>query len=121
MYMDQPYAREIGHVREVARVAEVDTAVGDTANVHDVHPNVFSSVVHWLQKGDGYRGLDPLTALDTLRDMAQQGAPFCQNDGCEVVGHLKEFKVCPLCKVVRYCGEACQKHHWTCVGKDNTQ
>jgi hypothetical protein len=53
-------------------------------------------VVHWLQKGAGYRGTDPITALDTLREMAQQGAPFCQNDGCEVVGrglHSSTFQL----------------------------
>ena len=48
--------------------------------------------------------------------MALQGAKHCFNDGCEVVGHLKEFKVCPQCKTARYCGAACQKEDWTTGG-----
>jgi hypothetical protein len=35
---------------------------------------------------------------------------------CEVVGHLKEFKVCPRCKTARYCGDACQKQDWNAGG-----
>jgi hypothetical protein len=38
---------------------------------------------------------------------------YCQNEACEVVGRLKDFKVCPQCKTARYCGDACQKEDWT--------
>ena len=48
--------------------------------------------------------------------MALVGAKYCQNDGCTVVGHLKDFKVCPQCKIARYCGAACQKQDWTTGG-----
>jgi len=41
---------------------------------------------------------------------------YCHNEGCEVMGHIKDFKVCPQCKWTRYCGEACQKHDWTTGG-----
>ena len=61
-------------------------------------------------------GHDPVAELDMLRSMALHGAKYCRNDGCEVVGHLKEFKVCPKCKTVRYCGAACQKQDWTTGG-----
>jgi len=54
--------------------------------------------------------------LETLRKMALEGEMYCYNDGCEVVGHLKDFKVCPQCKTFRYCGDACQKHDWTTGG-----
>ena len=40
--------------------------------------------------------------------------------GCEVVGHLKDFKVCPQCKTARYCGDACQKQDWTTGGHKKT-
>jgi hypothetical protein len=32
---------------------------------------------------------------------ALKGAPYCVNEGCTVVGHLKDFKVCPQCKTAR--------------------
>jgi len=49
-----------------------------------------------------------------------KGAKYCCNDGCEVVGHLKDFKVCPQCKTARYCGGACQKEDWTTGGHKTT-
>jgi len=87
MYEDRPYAREVGHVGEAA---EVTTPVG-VMEGHDVPPDVLTSVVHWLRKG-GYNTVDAVV-----------GAMFCYNEGCEVVGQLKDFKVCPQCKTARYC------------------
>ncbi len=49
-----------------------------------------------------------------------EGAPYCCNDGCEVVGHQKDFKVCPRCKIARYCSDACQKQDWTAGGHKGT-
>jgi len=74
MYLDLPYAREVGHV---GRAAGDANSAGVTEG-DDVPPDVLTGVVHWLRKG----GLDPI-------------------DGCEVVGHLKDFKVCPRCKDAR--------------------
>jgi hypothetical protein len=37
-----------------------------------------------------------------------------------VIGHLKEFKVCPQCKTARYCGDACQKLDWHSGGHKAT-
>ena len=108
MYGDLPYAREVGHVEEAAGVA---MSAGVTEG-HDVPPDVLTSVVHWLQKG----GHNPIEKLDLFRRMALEGAACCFNDGCEVVGHLKDFKVCPQCKTARYCGDACQKKHWNAGG-----
>ena len=48
MYMDLPYAREVGHVGEAAGVA---TPSGGVVEGHDVPPDVLTHVVHWLQKG----------------------------------------------------------------------
>ena len=87
MYMDVPYAREVGHVEETAEVA----ARAGVMEGHDVPPDVLTSVVHWLRKG-----------------------------GCEVVGRLKDFKVCPQCKTARYCSDACQKVDWTTGGHKAT-
>ena len=106
MYGDRPYARAVGHVEEAAGVA----ASAGSMEGHDVPPDVLTSVVHWLRKG----GHDPIDELDELRRDALDGAQYCHNDGCEVVGHLKDFKVCPQCKTARYCGDACQK-----AGLDN--
>ena len=97
MYADNPYAREAGHVVEAARVA----ALAGVMEGHDVPPNVLTSVLHWVRKGRHV--MDPAESLDTLRRIALEGARHCFNENCEVVGHLKEFKVCPQCKNARYC------------------
>jgi hypothetical protein len=47
MYMDLPYAREVGHAGEAAGVA---TPAG-VMEGHDVSPDVLTSVVYWLRKG----------------------------------------------------------------------
>jgi hypothetical protein len=108
MYMDIPYAREVGHVGEAAGVA----APSEVIDGHNVPPDVLTSVVHWLRKG-GYNLVD---MLDQFRREALVGAQCCRNEGCEVVGFLKDFKVCPQCKTARYCGDACQKVDWTTGG-----
>ena len=79
---------------------------------HDVPLDVLTSMVHWLRKG----GHDPVAELDAFRIKALEGAPYCRNEGCEVVGHLRDFKVCPQCKTARYCGATCQKADWTTGG-----
>jgi len=106
MYADKPYGREVGHVGEAAGIA---TPAG-MMDGHDVPPDVLTGVVHWLRNGG------QLNKLDELRRMAVEGSTYCYNAGCEVVGHLKEFKVCPQCKNARYCGDACQKEDWTTGG-----
>jgi len=109
LYADQPYAREIGHAGEAAGVATSIMAG------HDVPPDVLAGVVHWLRKmGMGQPGIG--AKLDALRKEALEGGQYCFNEGCEVVGHLKDFKVCPQCKTHRYCGDACQKQDWTTGG-----
>jgi len=112
MYMDLPYARQVGHVGEAARVA---TPAGVTEG-HDVPPDVLTSVVHWLRKG----GYNLVGTLDGLRRQALEGSRYCRNEGCQVVGLLKEFKVCPQCKLARYWGDACQKQDWTTGGHKAT-
>jgi hypothetical protein len=101
MYSDNPYAREVGHVGDAAGLA---TSAG-VMDGHDVAPDVLADVVQWLRKG----GYNPAVPLNDFRRRAREGAAYCRNEGCEVVGHLKEFKVCPRCKTARYCGAACQK------------
>jgi hypothetical protein len=108
MYGDEPYAREVGHVVEAAGVA-VSAGVMDG---HDVPLDTLLSVVHWLWKG-GHNLVDQLNAF---RRAALEGAPYCRNEGCQVVGLLKDFKVCPQCKTARYCGDACQKQDWNAGG-----
>jgi len=64
-------------------------------------PDVLAGVVHWLQKmGMGQNNIG--AKLDALRKEAVEGAQYCFNEGCEVMGHLKDFKVCPQCKTHRY-------------------
>jgi len=108
MYGDEPYAREAGHVGEAAGVA---TSAG-VAEGHDVPPDVLTGVLHWLRIG----GHDPVAELHVYRRVSSEGYKFCYNEGCEVVGHLNDFKVCPQCKTARYCGDACQKQDWTTGG-----
>jgi TPR repeat protein len=108
MYADQPYAREVGHVVEASGIA----APAGVTEGHDV----MTSVVHWLQKG----GDNPMHMLPVLRTGALEGSQYCSNRGCEVVGHWKDFKVCPQCKHARYCGDACQKADWTTGGHKAT-
>jgi TPR repeat protein len=109
VYEDAPYAREIGHVGEADGVAPS----AGVMEGHDVPPDVMTDVVHWLRKG-GHP--DPTGPLDAFRRLALEGAKYCRNEGCEVVGHRKDFKVCPQCKTARYCGDACQKQDWTTGG-----
>ena len=108
MYGDLPYAREVGHVVEASGVA---TSAGGMEG-YDVPPDVMTGVLHWLKKG----GHNSVYSLDIFRRTKLEGAPYCRNDGCEVVGFLKDFKVCPQCKSARYCGDACQKADWTTGG-----
>ena len=112
MYQDMPYAREVGHVVKAAGVA----SSAGIMEGHDVPPDVLTSVVHWLRKG----GHDPVQHLNVYRRGALEGSTYCINDGCEVAGHLKDFKVCPQCKTARYCGEWCQNQDWTTGGHKKT-
>jgi TPR repeat protein len=107
MYADLPYAREVGHVGEVAGVA---TSAGVTEG-HDVPLSVLTGVLHWLRKGG-----HPIDHLDWFRTRLLQGDKHCRNEGCEVMGPLKDFKVCPQCKTARYCRDACQKQDWNAGG-----
>ena len=80
---------------------------------HDVPHDVLTSVVYWMRKA----GATNLAGeLYRCRMTALKGAPYCVNEGCTVVGHLKDFKVCPQCKTARYCGDACQKVDWNAGG-----
>ena len=108
MYGDEPYAREVGQVEEAAGVA----ASAWVTEGHDVPQVILTSVVHWLRQG----GHNPIDALDEFRRGVVEGGEFCDNDECQVVGLLKDFKVCPQCKTARYCGDACQKQDWTTGG-----
>jgi len=112
MYMDGPYAREVGHAGEAAGVA---ASVG-VMEGHDVPRDVLSGVVHWLRKG----GHNLVDNLNGLRKESLEGSTYCCNDGCQVVGLLKEFKVCPQCKTARYCGDACQRLDWNAGGHKAT-
>ena len=115
MYGDEPYAREVGHVAEASGLA---MSVG-LMEGHDVPPDVLTSVVHWLRIGcaTGQHNLNtPSDSLDAFRRKALRGARYCANEGCEVVGLLKDFKVCPQCKTARYCGATCQSQDWTTGG-----
>jgi len=112
MYLDMPNAREAGHVGEAAGVA---TSAGIMEG-HDVPPDVLTGVVYWLQKGCMTGQLTPLDFLDKYRISALEGNRFCSNGMCDVVGLLKDFKLCPQCKNSRYCGEACQKQDWNAGG-----
>jgi hypothetical protein len=110
MYEDRPHARGEGHVEVEA--TGVAMLAGDMEG-HDVPPEVLKSVVYWLRKACATGQYDPLEDLEKLRRRAVEGARYCCNDGCEVVGVLKDFKVCPRCKTARYCSDACQKQDWT--------
>ena len=107
MYGDQPYAREVGHVVEAAAIA----VSAEVTEGHDVPRVVMTSVLHWLRKG----GHSTFNKLNAFRSMAREGARYCHNETCVVVGQLKDFKVCPQCRSARYCA-ACQKQDWTTGG-----
>jgi hypothetical protein len=79
---------------------------------HDVPPDVLTSLIYWVQSGGG----NPSDVLEAYRRQALEGAKYCENVGCVVVGQLKDFKVCPQCKTARYCGDACQKEDWNAGG-----
>jgi hypothetical protein len=104
MYADIPHAREVGHVEVEATGVAMSAA---DVEGHDVPPEVLTSVVYWLRKGCVTGGPTPLDYLEEIRRAVVEGARYCVNDGCEVVGHLKDFKVCPQCKIARYCRWGC--------------
>ena len=108
MYADRPYAREVGHVGEAAGVA---TPAGVTEG-HDVPTDVLTCVVHWLRQG----GLNQIDKLELFRRTALEGSRYCRNDGCEVKGLLKDFKVCPQCKTARYWAKRVRKRTGRRVG-----
>jgi len=112
MYGDCPYAREVGRVGDAAG----DTTSAVVMEWHDIPPDVMTGVVYWVRKG----GHEPLECLDVYRRTALEGAQYCCNDGCEVVGHLKDFKVCPQCKTARHCGDECQARDWYAGGHKAT-
>jgi len=97
---------------------------------HDVPLDVLDNALHWLRRGlqlasEGgigfdMGGYDAVYQLDMFRRSALEGAKHCFNDGCEVVGHLKDFKVCPQCKTARYCSDTCQKQDWNAGGHKAT-
>jgi len=95
--MDTPYAREAGFVEAAAGVV---MPAGEMAG-HDVPRDVLNSVAHWVQRG----AQNAAYTLGVFRRNALEGSKYCFNEGCEVVGHLKDFKVCPQCKTARYCRE----------------
>ena len=92
MYADWPYAREVGHV-DVGEATGAATPAG-VMEGHDVPPDVLTSVVYWMRKFcvTGQRTLSE--ELDGCRMWALLGDKYCVNEGCEVNGHLKDFKVC---------------------------
>jgi hypothetical protein len=96
------------HVVEVAEHA----LSAEVTEGHDIPPDVMDLVVWWMRKGDH----DAIEQLDLFRRTALYGAKYCYNANCDVVGHLKDFMFCPQCKTARYCGAACQEHHWTSGG-----
>jgi len=129
MYADRPHAREAGRLGEGAEVAAGLFASYEVMEGHDVPPDVLTSVIYWLQKGcltgeqnphASAKNRNPVDLLNNCRRQALEGGMYCHNDGCEVVGHLKEFKICPQCRNTRYCGDACQKQDWNAGGHKET-
>jgi hypothetical protein len=114
MYADWPHARALGHMEVEATGVAMSAA---DMEGHDVPPEVLKSVVYWLRRASVTGQRNPLEVvsdnLEGLRRRAVEGVPYCVNDGCEVVGHRKDFKVCPRCKTARYCSVACQKQDWS--------
>ena len=114
---------EVGPEAGAQAWAEVETEAGAEAAAHasgghDIPQEVLENVVYWLQKGGSNSCL--VDELDFFRKRVQEGAKHCYNEGCEVVGHPKDFKVCPQCRAARYCGAACQKQHWNAGGHKTT-
>ena len=105
IYLDRPYAREIGLVEEAARVTVPAEIMEDLI---DIPKDVLKNVLYWSRKG----GHDAVTVINSYRTIALEGEKYCFNEGCEVKGHLKDFKVCPQCKTTRYCSDVCQEHDW---------
>jgi len=51
MYMNQPYAREVGHVGDEAAGVAMSAGIMEG---HNVPPDVLTGVVYWLQKGEQF-------------------------------------------------------------------
>ena len=70
MYLDLPYAREVGDEEESAGVAKS----AGVMEGHNIPPDVLTGVVHWLQKGR----YNPSAELDLFRSEALEGARYCR-------------------------------------------
>ena len=101
MYIDRPHARDAGRV--VENTGDAALAMFKPLEGHDdVPPHVLADVLYWLRSLN-----DPVKRLGMFRVMALEGIEgLCCNEGCEVKGQLKDFKVCVKCKSVRYCSVA---------------
>ena len=76
IYMDYPYACEVGRVGQAAGVA---TSVGGMEG-HDVLTDVLTDVAHWLRNG----GHTAVEMLNDLRLMALEGAGTAKTMGVRV-------------------------------------
>jgi hypothetical protein len=56
---------------------------------HDVPRDVLTGVVYLLRRGEHNQA----QMLDLFKHRALNGGEYCQNDGCKVVGQMKDFKV----------------------------
>jgi len=109
LYLGQPYAREVGHVREADAAVTSDGVMEG----HDVPRDAFISVVHWLLKGctAGERITNPLDDLEggglhsstfrfNLSAFCGIGAAFrgCSGDVQGVSGGIAGCEGCILCQ-----------------------
>jgi len=131
MFVNEPYARRVGrikredfkHATSVDDYANTDSIlnhmveeISETENEED--GSIVPSIVEWLRRCEAAGGVTMTMDITwaVISKKARDGAKYCRNAGCEIVDHLKKFKVCPKCKCYRYCGPTCQKADWYAGG-----
>jgi hypothetical protein len=91
MYVDHAYAREVGHVGEAAReAAGLASSAGDMEG-HDMPQAVLTSIIHWMQKEEGFGPAHLTPCLDQLRKQGLEGGMHCRNEGCEVWAYTRQL------------------------------
>ena len=119
MFIDQPYAREVGKIEHTTQCEATEDGLlaslredGDSTGL-GADSVTFGGFLEWLSLGALCGGGDVRAAYAKMRVAARDGDRYCCNTGCEFVAPRMDFKMCGGCKLLRYCGPVCQKIDWT--------
>jgi hypothetical protein len=91
--------------------------------IHIDQPYARQTCLHaWTVKGPNWFTPVEMERVQLLLKTIDErgGDYYCCNESCNVVCCRKDLKVCPQCKLYRYCGAECQGVDWTTGGHKHT-